>query len=202
MNNELSFRKADLVIHINRGVHCLLFRVDLVRHRIAGQAAHADLNRSIRTRELHYNSLALLEINLILRANVDKVFINCNLRAARRLIVILLNEHRAADSSCILLIEDCINNFAANLVPVIRQRINISLCENHIANLCGLHVGLAVRSIGILIAVALRTGHAEAIDCQFLTLNETDNNRIVIESHVIDRPARGVVAITRVLCNK
>ena len=202
LNNELSFRKADLVIHINRGVHCLLFRVDLVRHRIAGQAAHADLNRSIRTRELHYNSLALLEINLILRANVDKVFINCNLRAARRLIVILLNEHRAADSSCILLIEDCINHVVANLVPVVSKCRNVRLCKNHIADLGSLHVGFAVPSICFLIAFALRASHTEAIDCQFLALNETDNNRIVIESHVIDRPARCVVAITRVLCNK
>lgn len=79
LNNELSFRKADLVIHINRGVHCLLFRVDLVLYRSACQTTHADLHSRIGGRNLHHNSLAILEINLILRANVDKVFVNRNI---------------------------------------------------------------------------------------------------------------------------
>ena len=78
LNDELSFHRFDLVIHINRGVHCLLFRVDLVRHRIAGQAAHANLNGRVGGRNLHHNSLAILEINLILRADVQKLLVNRN----------------------------------------------------------------------------------------------------------------------------
>ena len=54
------------------------FAVDLVRHRIAGQAAHADLNGTERLREAHNNGLIRLEINLILRADVQKLLINLN----------------------------------------------------------------------------------------------------------------------------
>ena len=79
-NNELSFHKVDLVIHVNGGVHFLRrLTVDLILHRIAGQAAHANLNGRVGGRDSHYNSLALIEINLILRADVDKLIVNRNI---------------------------------------------------------------------------------------------------------------------------
>lgn len=59
LNNELSFRKVDLVIHVNGGLHFLLgIAVDLIRHRIAGQTAYTDLNGRVGGRDSHYNSFA------------------------------------------------------------------------------------------------------------------------------------------------
>ena len=79
LNDELSFHKFDLVIHVNGGVHFLRrLTVDLILHGLAGQAAHANLNGRVGGRNLHHNSLAILEINLILRADVQKLLVNRN----------------------------------------------------------------------------------------------------------------------------
>ena len=127
LNNELSFRKVDLVIHVNGGLHFLRrLTVDLILHRIAGQTAHANLNGTERLREAHNNGLIRLEINLILRANVDKVFINRNICSDRA-----IRFNNCCASNDILVIEYSIKDFIyTNLVHIVGQ------FEDAIVNIC------------------------------------------------------------------
>ena len=80
LNDELLVDKINLVIHVNGGVHRSRSPIiDLVRHRFTRQAAHANLHGGVGPGKLHHNGLTLLEIDLILRADVDKVFVDRNI---------------------------------------------------------------------------------------------------------------------------
>lgn len=79
-NDEHIPNKLNRVIHVNGGVHCFRrLAVDLIGHCRARQAAHTDLHGGIGLGKLHHNGLTRLEIDLILRADVDKVFVDRNI---------------------------------------------------------------------------------------------------------------------------